>query len=589
MRQVVSALRRGLVLLGLAVLAWPMAHPSRAQQCHLHELIELPLTMDGRRAIISAKVNGHDARFIADTGSYFSSVSLSNAKVMELRLGDWPYPIVGLGSTGLVSDQLGVAKTFEIDKHQLHDIEFLVGGSELGVGVDGVLGQNLFQAGDVDLDLSSGSIRLFQPRGCGQTALAYWVKPGGGYSSLDIWLTTLQNPIIRFYVYVNGVRLAAMLDSGANVTVITRDAALKAGIRSTDAGVVEAGRGAGFSQKTASSWIVPVADFAIADEEIKNTHIAMMDSDLGETDVIVGMDFLLSHHVFVASSQNKLYFSYVGGQVFTSMAPVAKLQKVALPEAEPKDAAGFARRGEAFLSRQQYDLAIADLTRSIQMDGAQADVYYALGRANAFAGHQDAARADLDQALKLRPDDVRMLLLRAQMRQASNPAGADADLQAADKLMSPGDHGRLELGGIYAGRNDHARALAQYDLWVASHPDDADLPAGLNDRCWQRALMNQDLDKARADCDRAIRMQPTEANFWDSRGMLDLRQGQPDKAVQDYDQALKLNPKLAFSLYGRSLAKGRLGQAQDAAADKAAALAVDPKIEQKAKDEGVAG
>jgi hypothetical protein len=33
-------------------------------------------------------------------------------------------------------------------------------------------------------------------------------------------------------------------------------------------------------------------------------------------DILLGVDFLKSHHVLIANSQNKLYFTYSGGSVF---------------------------------------------------------------------------------------------------------------------------------------------------------------------------------------------------------------------------------------------------------------------------------
>jgi hypothetical protein len=33
-------------------------------------------------------------------------------------------------------------------------------------------------------------------------------------------------------------------------------------------------------------------------------------------DMLLGVDFLKSHHVLIANSQNKFYFTYAGGSVF---------------------------------------------------------------------------------------------------------------------------------------------------------------------------------------------------------------------------------------------------------------------------------
>ena len=55
-----------------------------------------------------------------------------------------------------------------------------------------------------------------------------------------------------------------------------------------------------------------------------------------------------------------------------------------------------------------------------------------------------------------------------------------------------------------------------------------------------------------------------------------LRRGELDRAVADYDAALKLQPRLAWSLYARGLAEQRKGQKGEAAADIVAGAALDP-------------
>jgi hypothetical protein len=53
-------------------------------------------------------------------------------------------------------------------------------------------------------------------------------------------------------------------------------------------------------------------------EEIHNSPIRVVDDDMGSdgTDMLLGMDFFLSHHVFIARSQNVIYLTYNGGPIF---------------------------------------------------------------------------------------------------------------------------------------------------------------------------------------------------------------------------------------------------------------------------------
>ena len=60
-----------------------------------------------------------------------------------------------------------------------------------------------------------------------------------------------------------------------------------------------------------------------------------------------------------------------------------------------------------------------------------------------------------------------------------------------------------------------------------------------------------------------------------------------EKAIADYNEALKINPKIAWSLYGRGLAELRKGMTVQAEADIAAAKALAPHLPELAQGIGV--
>jgi tetratricopeptide (TPR) repeat protein len=130
-------------------------------------------------------------------------------------------------------------------------------------------------------------------------------------------------------------------------------------------------------------------------------------------------------------------------------------------------------------------------------------------------------------------------------------------------------------------------AISQYDAWIGEHAHDEQLWTGLNGRCWARAMLGKELDKALDDCNAALRRGPRNSEVLDSRGLVHLRLGQYREAIEDYDAALRLQPRLAWSLYGRGLAKQKLGDAAGGAADIAAAVAIAPTLPAQAKRIGL--
>ena len=94
-----------------------------------------------------------------------------------------------------------------------------------------------------------------------------------------------------------------------------------------------------------------------------------------------------------------------------------------------------------------------------------------------------------------------------------------------------------------------------------------DYPALYAARCRMRALWGQELDRAKADCERALAGDPRNLSSLQSEGIIALRENRADEAWRYFDTTLDADPDNALSLYGRSIAAGKLGRADDARAD----------------------
>jgi tetratricopeptide (TPR) repeat protein/predicted aspartyl protease len=567
--------------------------------CTVGRIAELPVTMAGMRPVISAKVNDADARFLADSGAFYSMLSPAGAAQLGLKLHPAPITMRVTGVGGDARIWVATVKRFTLAEVPIPDAEFFVGGSEPGEDVVGVVGQNVLAVEDTEYDLANGVIRLMHPNGCGGKVLAYWAR-SLPYSVLLTPPTTPLAPHVTAVAYVNGVKVRVMFDTGAATSILSLAAAAHAGVTPQSAGVIPDGLSGGVGRKTIDVWVAPVASFKIGDEEVKNTRLRIGATTFLDADMLIGADFFLSHRVYVAKSQGKLYFTYNGGPVFnlTARAPpavaaTAPTAGAALPTqtgAEgPADAAGLSRRGAAFAARRDYLDAIADLTRASAL--APREPQYLYQRALAYLGNQQPflAMEDLDQALKLKGDDVPALMARAGLRLAGHErAPAIADLDAAASAAPRESDARLAIGELYARGDSFGPAIGQYGLWITAHPDDSRRVQALNGRCWARALWGQELDKALADCDAALKLGSRSAGILDSRGLVHLRLGDFDEAIADYDAALALRPKSAWSLYGRGLARLHKGMSAEGDADIAAAVVLSPLLPDEARKRGIA-
>jgi tetratricopeptide (TPR) repeat protein/predicted aspartyl protease len=564
--------------------------------CVLETFATLPVTVKDSRPLATAKINGADATFLVDSGAFYNLITPAKAAEYNLKLYPLPpwFTIRGVGGEASTSE--AVVKQFTFVGVPIKDMSFVVGGSETGGDTAGVLGRNLLSIADAEFDLAGGTVKLFRPKGCGDRPLVYW-SSASTYGEISL-VGEDQGPFhapVDGFVQVNGHKMRALFDTGSGKSILSVEAAKRAGIEPEGPGVVSAGLTSGIGPRQINTWIAPVDSLEMGGEAVKHTHLRVGPLALTEVDMLIGADFFLSHHVVVSNSQRKLYFTYNGGPVFDLTVNTAQ---TAAPEPIPRaqaaapaaaaDPADLARRGEALASRADYPHAIDDLTQAIAL--APREPAYLFDRAGAYeeSGQSDAAMADLDRALALEPANLAGLQARARLRLAQKQtAGALEDLASFDRLASKQTDARLTAAELYQEAEAHTQALAQYELWIAAHPVDSRRAEALAGSCRARIASGGDLAKALADCNVAVRLSPNRVEALISRGLIRLRQQDPDKAVADFGAALAIEPKAPWALYGRGLAERRKGSVAQGEADMAAAVALKPDLPDRAKAYGV--
>jgi len=569
--------------------------------CKLAKMVEFPVSMAGSRPLITAKINDQEVQFAFDSGAFYSMISAASAAQLNLKLSPAPLDLRVAGLNGFVNTSIANVKVLTLAGVPIKNVEFLVGGTDVQGGSVGLLGQNFIRLGDVEYDLAKGVIRLMRAEGCSNTRLAYWVKATEPYSVVKIDSATPLQPQTTSTAYINGAEIRVTLDTGARTSMLSLKAAARAGVKPDSPGVVATGYGGGIGRGAYKTYIGPFASFKIGDEEVLNTRLRFGDMALEHADMLLGADFFLSHRIYVASSQGKLYFTFNGGHVFNLTSGTAPATAAApagdAPPAdqnktdEPVDAAAYSRRGAASAARRDYEHALADLARACELAPDKSEYFYQRGLAYRDSKQLAPAMADFNRALELKPDDVPALTARAALRMGSHDAGASADLDAVDRIAPKEADVHLFLAQGYERLDLLPQSVAQYDLWLMFHRDDARLAEALHGRCWERALLGENLADALVDCNDALKLTdkstPSFGRILDSRGLVRLRLGEYDRSIADYDDSLKLIPRSAWSLYGRGIAKTRKNKLAEGQADMAAATEIWASVAEQFKRRGI--
>ncbi len=569
-------------------------------ECVLEKYAELPVTMDGTRPMISGTINGKDALFLADSGAYFSVLKRESAESYNLKLESVP---VGFGMRGVGGEEdsrLTRVKQFSLvglGNRPYNNVEFLVGGNAFTGREAGVIGQNVLGFADAEYDLANGVIRLMHPKDCGERALAYWAgtAPVG---EVDVNRVTRETPTLMGSAKLNGLKIRVLFDTGAYHSVLSLQAATRAGFSKNAPEVQYVGPTGGFGPHQIETWIARFDSLDLNGEQIRHAKLQVGDMELNDFDLLLGADFFLSHRVYVSSRQHKIYFTYNGGRVFdlSSDATAVAIQHdsaAGASDATPStaatlDADALRRRGAASAGRLDFVHAIADLDLAIKQNPTDAENYLQRAMARLHSGQPVLAMEDLDQTLKLKPEHIEALLQRGGLRlKNDNEEGARSDFNAIEKLLPNNAGLALAIAEIYDAADRSSEALSRFNRWLTTWPSDNRRPTVLNERCWLRAMSGKDLDLALTDCNGALRLDSANAGFLDSRALVFLRRGELDRSIADYHAALKRQPKAAGSLFGLGIAEKRKGLQEQGEKDMKSALALDSKVDEPFKKMGL--
>jgi tetratricopeptide (TPR) repeat protein len=177
----------------------------------------------------------------------------------------------------------------------------------------------------------------------------------------------------------------------------------------------------------------------------------------------------------------------------------------------------FADRGLVYLDRQEYDRAIVDLTKAIELDPRWTSAYKWRGTAYFYTGRNDRAIADFDTAIRLDPTSGELYWRRGKAHEVAH------DLTAA--------------------LTDYSDALA-ID------------PKSLRDYV-SRALVFLKLgnaERALDDSNAALRIEPNNVHALTARGNAYRARGELDRAIDDYSTAIAADPFVARTYYERGVA-----------------------------------
>ena len=301
-RRAPIARRRALASMMLLAAALPAAQAA----CQYRQLGAIPAKWVDRRLVIEGSVNNAPLKMAIDTGTTWTT--LSSIVAVRLNVPQAARVAVWSGVDGERSGVMAKLDELSLGRFQWHDANVVVSWQPAG-SPDVQVGANLLLEHDMELD--GRRIAFYAPSGCDDAALGYWADDVPWVPTATVTPRDLRTIIT---VQVNGQPMRALVDSGSAATILDSAAASRLG--------VDPGDGRGHAVAVLDSVAIGTEIIRHARIRLGDVHEAGTQRPIAESpEMILGADFLQSHHLLFAASQRRLYFSYLGGEVFQAAEP----------------------------------------------------------------------------------------------------------------------------------------------------------------------------------------------------------------------------------------------------------------------------
>jgi predicted aspartyl protease len=303
-----SKIRRALcaVTMVLAAAIAMMAAPvcAAAQDCRPELRADISESPMGNVPIVSVRVNGLPADLLFDTGA--ERTILTPAAASRLRIVahyEYARHMRSIGTA--VSGGTAKLSNFVVGGMTTRGFRVLVGSVSLptvdGRPLDGLLGADFFDDFDVDIDLANRRVLLYAPQSCPSEAPA-WNEP---YTTIAA--NRSLHDRLFFPVALDGHRLAALIDTGAQLTALDASSAAAMGVTGAELARDPVATLRGAAAEIVKSHAHRFMRLDIAGQVVRDPLMMVAPLGLQDADLVLGADFLRAHRVWLSYASHLVF------------------------------------------------------------------------------------------------------------------------------------------------------------------------------------------------------------------------------------------------------------------------------------------
>jgi predicted aspartyl protease len=170
--------------------------------------------------------------------------------------------------------------------------------------LDGVLGADTLSNFDIDLDLPHHRLVFYAKQSCPNAAPAW----GGPYARIGAGRSRSDH--LFFPVALDGHRVDAFVDTGAQASALSTRAALAVGVPATALARDRPTITSGAASERLSSRAHRFSRLEIGSEILRNPEMIVADFKLNDADLLLGIDFLSSRRIWLSYGSQQIFLSH---------------------------------------------------------------------------------------------------------------------------------------------------------------------------------------------------------------------------------------------------------------------------------------
>lgn len=282
---------------------------SASAACRLTEVAQMALTPLGKHFVVPATIDGVPRPMIVDTGSEVTLLTATAANDLGLKpdLDSAARPVVGVGQTtgdahpNVVVPSLGFGDLVFRDRSTA--VATMDSGGKPENDAVGLLGDDILSQFDVEFDFPGQTLTFYRAFGCYDTFLPW----NGDFTAVPF---SHRRAKIAIDVVLNNERTHAIVDTGNNLSFVSRSASALWGVPAS-----EIGKTIGRSQSPLNrGQAMPLRSYAfdtmkIGGDVFLEKPIGVIDVDFPFASANIGLDYWASRKIWISYAADWMFIA----------------------------------------------------------------------------------------------------------------------------------------------------------------------------------------------------------------------------------------------------------------------------------------